>query len=301
MINKEKKMISILKQPYLFYYYPDRLLKHALVIVCIISFFLIIFKPFDANINELRFNYYLTSVIYGIVASVSFLIFFSFLILCFPEYCKEEKWTVAREIQVMVILLFIIGNSNFFIRNLINTNPDNFRLAYYVEELTHTCLVGIIPIGFFIALNFSYLYNANSNKARISDAYISKKEEIAVPPSPLLVTIVSQSIYETVAVKIHEIYFIRSDGNYIEIFLCENGVFKKQIIRNTLKDIEQQLSNYPNIIKTHRSHLVNINHIVSVKGNAQGYTICFKNCSDTIPVSRNNISRFDKVIQELSL
>jgi hypothetical protein len=301
MVIKDKKMLSILKQPYPFYYYPDRLLRHSLTIVGFITLFLILFKPFNSNINELRFNYYITCVIYGIVASAAFLTTFSIIILCFPRFCKEEKWTVAKEILVMAILLFIIGNSNFFIRNLINTNPDNFRLAYYFEELIHTCFVGIIPIGFFIALNFSYLYKANTDKANISDSYISKKEENAVLSSPSIVTIVSQSIYETLSIDIHEIFFIRSDGNYIEIYQCENDILKKQIIRNTLKDIEKQLSHYPNIIKTHRSHLVNVNQICSVKGNAQGYTIHFKNCTETIPVSRNHISRFDEVIKELSL
>jgi hypothetical protein len=294
-------MLSILKQPYPFYYYPGRLLKHSLTIVCFITFFLLIFKPFDANINELRFHYNTTCVIYGIVASVAFLTTFVILNFCFSGYCKEEKWTVAKEISVMVILLITIGSLNFLIRDRLNTNPDNFRLAYYFEELIHTIFVGIVPIGFFITLNFSYLYKANTDKANISDSYISKKEEISVTTSQSLVTIASQSKYETVSIDIQEICFIRSDENYIEIYQCEHGILKKQIIRNTLKDIEKQLSNYPNIIKTHRSHLVNINQITSVKGNAQGYTIYFKNCNDTIPVSRNNISRFDKAIKDLSL
>ncbi len=294
-------MVSFLKQPYPFYYYPDRLLKNSLTIVCFITIFLLIFRPFDANINELRYNYYVTCVIYGLVASVAFMSTFSLIILCFPEYCKEEKWTVAKEIIGMVILLFIIGNSNFFIRNLINTNPDNFKLSYYFEELVHTCFVGIIPIGFFIALNFSYLYKANTDTANISDSFIGKKDGIAVFLSPTIVTILSQSIYETVSIDIHEICFIKSDGNYIEIYRCENDTAQKRIIRNTLKEIEKQLSGYTCIIKTHRSHLVNINQIRSVKGNAQGYTIYFKNCSNTIPVSRNHINRFDEAIKELSL
>lgn len=134
-----------------------------------------------------------------------------------------------------------------------------------------------------------------------SDSFIGKKDGIAVFLSPTIVTILSQSIYETVSIDIHEICFIKSDGNYIEIYRCENDTAQKRIIRNTLKEIEKQLSGYTCIIKTHRSHLVNINQIRSVKGNAQGYTIYFKNCSNTIPVSRNHINRFDEAIKELSL
>jgi hypothetical protein len=302
MIIKEiKNILSVLNQPYPFYYGSNRLLKLSLIIVCFITLFLVVIKPFDTNINEFKYNYFITCVIYGMISGLSFLTTTIVLTVFCSGHCKEEKWTVAKELKVMIILLFIIGNANFFIRNLINTNHDNYKLTYYFEELIHTCLVGIFPIGFFTMFNFSYLYKANNETAIISNSIINQKGDIVVSSPPTIVTIASQSVYESVSISIHNICFIKSDGNYIEIYQYEKGNLKKQIIRNTLKDIERQLSSHANIVKTHRSYLVNVNHIKSVKGNAQGYTLYFKNCNDNIPVSRNNISQFDSVIKELTL
>jgi hypothetical protein len=292
-----EKMISLFKRPYPFYYYnPKRLLKISLLVSIFIILFLFLIKPFDTKINEFRYGYFVTCSIYGIVSGFSVYFTAQSLSVLFPAFFKEEKWTLAWELLVLIILLLVLGNINFLIRNLVNTNPDNFKVEYYLEEIAHTCLIGIFPVVFFTLLNYSYLFKTNNNKAVIANIIINQKHNTADSGMPHLVTIKSQSIYDTVSLSVPDICFIKSDGNYIEIYQNTEGKIKKYIIRNTLKDVEGQLAGYPDIIKTHRSYLVNIGQVGSVKGNAQGYMLQMKNCEIPVPVSRNSISQFNSCI-----
>jgi hypothetical protein len=293
------KLTATLRQPYPLYDYPNKLLRHTLGVACFIFLFLLVVRPFGTSASTLKFSYLTTCAIYGVVSGLSFLAVMASSSAFFSDYGKEERWTVASEMLLMVVLLTVIGSSNFLVRNMVSTRPDSFRLAYFLCDQAHAFIIGAFPIGFFIMLNFIYLYKTNSEKASLSSAFIHVDDAPASLPE--VVAIASQSVYEAISVDVHAICFIRSNGNYIELYQQDGGSVKRQIIRNTLKDVESQLSGYPNIVRTHRSYLVNVEQVVSVNGNAQGYTLCLKSCADDIPVSRNNLKQFDAVIKGISL
>ncbi|MDD4697250.1 MAG: LytTR family DNA-binding domain-containing protein, partial [Fermentimonas sp.] len=89
--------------------------------------------------------------------------------------------------------------------------------------------------------------------------------------------------------------FAKSEGNYIEFYLRDVNV-DKIVKRLTLKELESALEPFPEIIRTHRSYLVNTNQIKGVEGNAQGYKLKLKSYEGTIPVSRNMIGSFNNVM-----
>ena len=88
--------------------------------------------------------------------------------------------------------------------------------------------------------------------------------------------------------------FAKSDGNYLEIYVNNQN---KKLIRATLKHLEALLSTHPNIIKTHRSYLVNTNYIENIKGNAQGYQLQITDY--IVPVSRTMIPIFNTTMKRV--
>lgn len=68
-------------------------------------------------------------------------------------------------------------------------------------------------------------------------------------------------------VRVADIIRCEADHNYTTFFLT-NG--KKVLVSRTLKDYEDMLSDYY-FFRTHQSHLININHIVSFEKNEGGY------------------------------
>ena len=74
----------------------------------------------------------------------------------------------------------------------------------------------------------------------------------------------SESIF---IVKVADIIRCEADHNYTTFYLINS---KKVLVSKTLKEYEDMLSDYF-FFRTHQSHLININHIVSFEKNDGGY------------------------------
>jgi DNA-binding LytR/AlgR family response regulator len=75
----------------------------------------------------------------------------------------------------------------------------------------------------------------------------------------------------------------------------EGNEVKKKMIRNTLKNVEQQLRDFNNFIRTHRTSIVNIQNIDKLHKNFNTYWLSLVNTIETIPVSRQYLM----VVKEL--
>ena len=60
----------------------------------------------------------------------------------------------------------------------------------------------------------------------------------------------------------------------------------KKIITYNYEGLEGQLSDFPQIIRCHKSYLINIHQISRVSGNSRGYSLHFVDDMDPIPISR---------------
>lgn len=76
-----------------------------------------------------------------------------------------------------------------------------------------------------------------------------------------------------------EILYCKSDGSYTEVILLQ----KRVMITRLLGDLETQLNSY-SFLRTHKSYLVNINHIVKYIRKDGGYLIMTN--GDKVAVSR---------------
>jgi DNA-binding LytR/AlgR family response regulator len=89
--------------------------------------------------------------------------------------------------------------------------------------------------------------------------------------------------YKSVKLFHHEILFLKSDNNYVEIYTHKNRYIERSSLEGMLTDFKAD-----NFIKVHRSYAVNLNHIAEVKANEimiEDYVI---------PISRKYISAFRK-------
>ena len=69
--------------------------------------------------------------------------------------------------------------------------------------------------------------------------------------------------YQFEKVRIHDIQWIKSDGNYLEMY-CNNE--KKYVIRSTFKQLFQNIK-LKSFLQVHKSYAVNFDHIDSVRYN----------------------------------
>ena len=58
-------------------------------------------------------------------------------------------------------------------------------------------------------------------------------------------------------------------------------------MRVTLTKIIENLKEYPNIIRCHKSYIINSDYVLDISGNARGYLLKIKFISINVPVSRS--------------
>src|SRR5690606_18542199 len=140
-------------------------------------------------------------------------------------------------------------------------------------------LEGTLFFFILISLNFNRLYSKNSKHANSLNNALFVFE----PLDNSNIVITTKLKNENLQLDINMLLFAKAEGNYVELCLKETEV-RKVILRITLKELESILKPYDNIIKTHRSYLVNLYHVKNVTGNAQGYKLQLHDFDDLVPV-----------------
>jgi hypothetical protein len=202
----------------------------------------------------------------------------------------EPSWNTGKEASFIFLFLLCVGIVQFLIRDIIYNNPNNWSWHYLFEEIKNTFLVGGLFVVILIPWNFNRLNVKNIRLANNLNSVIEENSVISKKTS----TNTGKVIVDNRELTLDELIFVKSEGNYLEIY--QYGKKPSPIlIRFTLKDLEALLNAYPNMIKTHRSYLVNSKYIERITGNAQGYQLHFSHY--VVPVSRNMIAKFNSRIK----
>ena len=136
--------------------------------------------------------------------------------------------------------------------------------------------------------NLKAVYKINAN---LDNSRIRYHKNITDDESIILT---SDNDKEELKIKYTNLLFIKSVGNYIEVYFKNGDKIDSQILRSSLKRIEDILNDNSYICRSHRAYLVNIGNISSVYGNSQGYQLEFEDIDKSVPVSR----KYAKNIQE---
>jgi hypothetical protein len=253
--------------------------------------FVILYRPLD--VQEARsFSFVLTMFFYCILLSVS--VFGSTWILkrtnCFSD---NKGWTISKELFSVVIIILGIGITSYFAGFLIEEPSSRWNMHTFWDSFKRACLVGMIPPMFFTLSNFRYLFVEDilqEFKPDTNPAMPEQKER--------LIQIISQLKKEELSFFPAQFVYSESDGNYVVFHLDVNEQHKEILIRNSISNIEQQLSSIPYFLRTHRAFIVNVKKVSYKKGNTLGYRLKLIGTDAEVPVSRQNTRKFDQLIRQ---
>ncbi len=162
-----------------------------------------------------------------------------------------------------------------------------FNLRFLIIFELFTLFIGIIPITIVIVSTQNNLLKKHLNSANDLNSSLNKGK-ISIPKAHLI-SFYADNEKDSVEFDVNNFYFIESSGNYIELYLLDEGKIIRQTFRNTLKRSLEFFMNSPEIIQCHRAFIVNTNKIISAKGNSQGLRLSLENCNNEVPVSRNYV------------
>jgi len=252
--------------------------------------FAILYKPLE--LHESRFfSYNMTVTVYFII--VAFPLFGLVNILKRISYfSNSDDWTILREILSISILLSGIGITVYFSGFLLEPPSERWNIMTFLDSLLSAFLIGVVPFAFFTIINYRYLLVADIIKNFNPETYQTSSGQ-----SEELIRIESQLKKEELAFYPGQFIYAESDGNYIVFYLNVENQIKKRMIRNSISNIEQQLSVIPFLFRTHRAYIVNVKTVSSQKGNTLGYRLKLIGTETEIPVSRQKTRDFDQIMK----
>ncbi|MGB8491918.1 MAG: LytTR family DNA-binding domain-containing protein [Bacteroidales bacterium] len=215
------------------------------------------------------------------------------LLKLIPYFSGKNGWTILREILSVIIVLLVLGIAVYFAGFLIEGPGNRWNIITFLDSLKNSFLIGIVPFAFFSLVNYRYIFFAVSEQH-----YNQATDKSSLLRSEELIHIESQLKKEDVSFYPSQLLYAESDGNYVVFYLAPDDRPQKKIVRNSITNIEGQLSSIPYIMRTHRAFIVNLRKVTMKNGNSLGYRLKVTGIDAEIPVSRQNTVAFDKNIKE---
>lgn len=272
-------LIDILKQdaPYLDTL-KNRLLHIGFLCVFVLTF-LTVYAPFDMN------SWY-GNIQGHMLIGCTVLLFSQLVVRRIFNFQKIKLYTLIIwgicEILIITGLIYLIYAPGF---------PS---LSEKVNELLITlkfvCLITVGPYILFIwYLSLKYKFTTRQN-----DTFNKTK---ANNSSDELLTIKSENNKVHIAIKYNRLLYIKSSGNYLDIYYLIGEVVTKAIVRISLKELEEHITS-ANMLRIHRSYIINKHKISSFKKTRKGYGLVIQHASEEIlPVSSSYKQEFEKALE----
>ena len=101
---------------------------------------------------------------------------------------------------------------------------------------------------------------------------------------------------EHVTLDISDLLYIEAVGNYVKVCQLHDNEVRTNMLRATMKQMEDTLQGYPMIVRCHRAFLVNLAHVEQISSNARAMQLVMHHTHDAIPVSRSNVSKLKELL-----
>jgi hypothetical protein len=273
------------------YPFNDDLRQNAKVIVFVsigVLAFLVFFQPVEIEQFSKK---EILHLLLGFAVSTFIVLTLNLIILptLIPRLFTNKKWTIKKEISWNIWMLISISGSYLLLYSeLFGIITISFL------DIVKIVLLGFLPVAALIVINQDRLLRTNLKTAQ---DLTRKLTETKNKPNQLI-HIESDYKKDTLSVRPSSIVLIQSADNYIEVTYEVNGVVKKTTVRSTLKKVERQIQSFRYLLRCHRAYIININYIVEVTGNSQGYKLDMEGLDRSVSVSQKYIHELNKRINQ---
>ena len=178
------------------------------------------------------------------------------------DLVEGNKLSVTNFLETLVIIAFLSFTVGLYWR-------FKFRSRYLAAELEETRLL-----------------NEQLKKLQTSEQDIQPAQEDDTNPASQIT--LEGNTNEHVNLEISDLLYIEAVGNYVKVVLLREGEVHTNMLRATMKQMEDQLQAYAIIVRCHRAFMVNLNQVEQISSNSRAMQLVMRHSHDAIPVSRSN-------------
>jgi len=278
-----------------------RLISTAFMVLAIA-----IFKPFGLEMWQWQASVHLLAIfVLGLFSCFLTEVILRYIIRMPRSYERGVSYIISRNLRFQcintpLVSLIICLYRNFAMSELVEGN--RLSLGNYLETLAIIAFLSF-AIGLYWRFKFRSKYLAmkleetrllNEQLKEIqsekpSEEPLQQAPESTVAPSQELT--LTGTTNESVTLQISHLLYIEAVGNYVKVSHLRDDQVRTDMLRATMKQMDETLHDYPMIVRCHRAFLVNLGQVDQIVSHSGSTQLLIKHCQESLPVSRSNMAQ----------
>ena len=270
-----------------------------------------IFKPFGLEVGQWQtYLHLLCLFVLGLFSCFITEVILRYIVRMPRSYERGINYIISRNLRFQLIntplvALFICMYRHFVMSGLVESNQ--LSLSNYLETLAIIAFLSF-AIGLYWRFKFRSKYLAmeleetrllNEELKKMQEPEDSLPIEVEKPsgePRPQELTLAGTT-NESVTLQISHLLYIEAVGNYVKVCHLRSDEVRTDMLRATMKQMEETLHDYPMIVRCHRAFLVNLGQVEQIVSHSGSTQLLIKHCHESLPVSRSNMAQVRAAIQ----
>lgn len=251
--------------------------------------FLLFFHPFDYSVEE--FNDQLIFVLGCAVITFLILVIFRIILpVSFTRRIRLESLKISNEVGLILLIWVFISIANIFYMRYVG------HLELSIFTGLRICLFSAFPSVVLKLTDVNWalrrqLKHAVEKSLRLGhDLSVAERQ---VTPEVFF----SESQNDKLEVLPEYLMLIKSADNYVEMLYLDEDVVKQKLMRNTMKNIEQQLKRFPEFVRCHRTCIVNTDYVLNLTNSYKGHRLKLLHIDEELPVSRQYLLDMKEILE----
>jgi hypothetical protein len=223
------------------------------------------------------------------------------------SYDKGVSYIIRRNLYFQIINTPLIALAICLYRhNVLNqfVEGNQFSLVNFLETLVIIAFCSF-AIGLYWRFKFRSRYlAAELEETRLLNEQLKKLQTSNQDSQPTQDSSVNQdsqvtlegSTHEHVSLEISDLLYIEAVGNYVKVVNKRENEVHTNMLRATMKQMEDTLQAYPMIVRCHRAFMVNLGQVEQISSNSRAMQLVMCYSHDAIPVSRSNVNKLKELL-----
>ena len=276
---------------------------------------LAVFKPF--GLDAWQWQAYVHLVVLGVIGFLICMMtdtILKFIVRMPRSYSKGAEYIIRRNlwfqfINTPLVALGICLYRHFVLSDRVDGNQ--LSVVNFLETLAIIAFCSF-AIGLYWRFKFRSKYLAMElEETRLLNEELKKVQEESGGQVHDSDTVLNHAIYppdssltltgttnESVTLQISHLLYIEAVGNYVKVSHLFNDQVHTDMLRATMKQMEETLQGYPMIVRCHRAFLVNLGQVEQIVSHSGSIQLLIKHCHESLPVSRSNMSQVKAAIKK---
>ena len=267
-----------------------------------------IFKPFGLEAWQWQTYIHLLSIFaVGMFSCFLTELILRYIIRMPRSYDRGVSYIISRNLRFQcintpLVALLICLYRHFVMSDLVEGNK--LSLTNYLETLAIIAFLSF-AIGLYWRFKFRSRYlAAELEETRQLNEQLKKLQISGQDSQPTQDANTNQvskitlegNTNEHVTLEISDLLYIEAVGNYVKVCQLQDNEMHTNMLRATMKQMEDALQAYPMIVRCHRAFMVNLGQVEQISSNSRAMQLVMRHNHDAIPVSRSNVNKLKELL-----